>query len=116
VDTPFFRKAYSLWTTLYRVTQEALTNIGRHANASVIDVSLYAVDDQLELTISDDGDGFDVAAALESKRSNGLAGMRERTAMVDGIFSARSDAGAGTTLNITAPARYRDEHSNEEDS
>ncbi|MBB6342433.1 PAS domain S-box-containing protein [Pseudomonas fluvialis] len=82
---------------LFRVLQEALTNILRHAQAHSVEISLRAQGHQLCLRVSDDGRGFDPAAV---HGSFGLVGMRERVLMLGGTLSLDSHPGAGTTLCV----------------
>jgi signal transduction histidine kinase len=99
------RLAPALETTCFRVAQEAITNIIRHAHAREVWVSL-ACEGQLCLTIRDDGRGFDVSAA-EARASHGesfgLLGMRERVGIVDGRLTISSSPGAGTIVNACFP-------------
>ena len=90
-------------TTLFRVLQEALTNVARHANASHVDVSLHAVDGHLVLSIADDGRGFDPEARTESV-SCGLFGMEQRAVEQKGHFSLDSAPGRGTRIEVRVPA------------
>lgn len=89
-------------TTVFRVTQEALTNVIRHAGASVVSVDLLERDGALTLTIHDDGCGIDARAA-EGPRSLGILGMRERARLLGGFFSIAGAAGAGTTITLVVP-------------
>jgi len=91
-----------LETVLYRVTQESLNNVGKHAGASRVTVSLAAEDGAVRLRIIDDGVGFDPAAAarLLLEGHFGLAGMRERVEMVGGHLSIDSAPGTGTTVAV----------------
>ncbi len=91
-----------LETTVYRLVQEALTNVVKHARASTVQVRVSAVTDQVSVMVRDDGIGFDV-----SKRSDGygLAGMRERVYLSDGSLEIESGDG-GTEVRISLPARY----------
>mgnify|MGYP002717702588 FL=1 len=82
---------------LFRVLQEALTNILRHAQAHSVEISLRVQGQQLCLRVSDDGRGFDPAAV---HGSFGLVGMRERVLMLGGTLSLDSHPGAGTTLCV----------------
>ena len=82
---------------LFRVLQEALTNILRHAQAHSVEISLRVQGPQLCLRVSDDGRGFDPAAV---HGSFGLVGMRERVLMLGGSLSLDSHPGAGTTLCV----------------
>jgi len=91
---------------VFRVAQEALTNIVRHANATSAEVDLRRSNGHLELTVSDDGAGFDVAAArARPAASIGLFGMAERVALVDGTIDVISRIGAGTRIDIRVPLR-----------
>ncbi|WP_213624909.1 PAS domain-containing protein [Pseudomonas sp. Pc102] len=88
-------------TTAFRIVQEALTNIARHSGASRAVVSLEQVDDRYVLDITDNGHGFDPAKV--SKRSLGLAGMRERGTSLGGEVVIFSHPGQGTTVQATFP-------------
>ena len=87
---------------LYRAVQEALSNVARHASASSANVSLIFDDDEIALTISDNGRGFaHVSALTEAGRpSLGLAGMRERIAALAGTVQLASDDGAKVMVRI----------------
>ena len=93
-------------TALYRVLQEALTNVARHADATVVTVRLARTADTLRLSIEDDGQGFD-PTAVDGKRTGGfglgLLGMRERVAGIGGTLFLDSEVGAGTRLEIEVP-------------
>jgi signal transduction histidine kinase len=99
------RLAPDLETVLYRVTQESLNNVGKHAGASRVTVSLAAENGSVRLRINDDGAGFDpaVAAKLLSEGHFGLAGMRERVEMVGGHLAIDSAPGKGTTVAVDMP-------------
>jgi signal transduction histidine kinase len=86
-------------TCVYRVVQEALTNISRHSGAKSSVVSVRGEDGKLNLEISDDGSGFDPSRI----RGLGLLGMEERVRQLGGRFEVRSKAGSGTTVNVTLP-------------
>jgi two-component system, sensor histidine kinase len=96
------RLAPELETVLYRVTQESLTNVGKHAGASRVTVSLAAENGSVRLRINDDGVGFDphVARQLLAEGHFGLAGMRERVEMVGGRLVVDSTPGQGTTVDV----------------
>ena len=96
------RLSVELETTLYRITQESLTNVIRHARASRVDVSLERLKDSLILSIEDNGVGFDISNEVGSKKL-GLFGMRERAELINGRFSIESSAGAGTTILVEVP-------------
>ncbi|MCC7007959.1 MAG: HAMP domain-containing protein [Acidobacteria bacterium] len=88
--------------TLFRIAQEALTNVVRHAHARVADVRLCAIPGGLRLEVHDDGIGAD-AGALQSPTSLGIIGMRERARLVSGVLAIQSAPGQGTTLTVTVP-------------
>jgi len=94
-------------TVLYRVVQEALTNIAKHAGARHAWVRLAAVDGHVELQVRDDGVGFDTSqlAALVKSGHFGLAGMRERVEMAGGSYQLSSTPGDGTTITVLLPRR-----------
>lgn len=96
-------------TTLYRIAQEALTNVARHANASRAEVSIEALDGVIRMTIKDDGQGFDAEAASGANRISrlGLLGMRERVEMIGGTFRVQSAAGGPTTVHAEIPTGKR---------
>jgi len=88
-------------TALYRVVQESLTNIVKHANANHISVSLARRASGVAAVIEDDGAGFDQRAVHED--GVGLVGMRERLALLDGRLEVESRPGAGTTVVAEVP-------------
>jgi len=92
-------------TILYRIAQEALTNIAKHADATEVNVNVSATDTEVTMRIADDGCGFDTNQADRFVREGhyGLAGMSERVAMVRGAVALDSAPGAGTTLTFTVP-------------
>ncbi|MBI4623122.1 MAG: PAS domain-containing sensor histidine kinase, partial [Verrucomicrobia bacterium] len=92
-------------TVLYRVAQEALTNVAKHAHASVVKVVILKARGGVCLEISDDGKAFDVGRLVSAKWTNrlGLIGMRERVEMVGGRFSVVSVPGTGTTIRAELP-------------
>jgi signal transduction histidine kinase len=88
----------------YRVAQEALENVLRHANAQSISVSLWQRDGQLTMQFSDDGSGF-TAASMAADDRFGLKGMQERAELIGGALEVRSNAGQGTTIRLTSEVR-----------
>lgn len=90
-------------TVLYRIVQEAFTNVLKHASASRVNVRLSRSDDTVTLVILDDGKGFDQARVRDG--SLGLVGMRERVALLDGRLTIESSEGAGTMLKAEVPVR-----------
>ncbi len=89
-------------TSLYRIVQEALTNVGRHARASRADVFLKRRDNQIIMIIEDDGVGFDIDDTHHSSRL-GLVGMRERAEMLGGRLVIESEISNGTTVYVEVP-------------
>ena len=87
---------------LFRVAQEALNNVIRHAGASAAKVTLRSMDDGLLLAVHDDGSGFDVQRVAGDHL--GLASMRERVRLVDGTFDIESAPGQGTSIVAWLPA------------
>ena len=92
-------------TVLYRITQEALTNVAKHANAEHVDILLERRSDHVSLIVEDDGVGFDVERAFGAgEKGFGLIGMRERAALVAGTLAVESRPGAGATIAVRIPA------------
>jgi signal transduction histidine kinase len=95
-----------LESTLYRVVQEALTNILRHARATRVSLILQRSGDQVLLVVEDDGCGFDTEGGWKAAGGNGrlgLLGMQERLALVAGALTIESTPGTGTTLFARIP-------------
>jgi signal transduction histidine kinase len=92
-------------TALYRVAQEALNNVARHAQATLAEVSIQRLDGAVCMTIKDNGEGFQQKRAVRGKKGKrlGLLGMRERLEMVGGTFAVTSLPGKGTTVLAKVP-------------
>jgi signal transduction histidine kinase len=90
-------------TAVYRIVQEALTNVIKHAQAGTVSLVLTRKGDRVVTVIEDDGRGFDPAQADDARL--GLVGMRERIALVDGRLSVESRPGEGTTIVAEVPAQ-----------
>ena len=92
-------------TVLYRVAQEALTNVARHAHASRVEVSIAMLPRAVSLTVKDNGKSFRVDHVLHVKRNKrlGLLGMRERVEMVGGSLHIESAPGQGTSVCAQIP-------------
>ena len=90
-------------TTLYRIAQEALNNIAKHARAENVDVILERRPDYVSLIIEDDGVGFDQPAPGTQRQGFGLLGMQERAALVGATVQIESAAGEGTTIIVRMP-------------
>jgi len=87
-------------TAIYRVAQEALTNVTRHAGATVVELAVLQKNGDVELRVSDDGRGFDPAVRGGGL---GLVGMAERARLVGGELDVRSAPGGGTTITLRVP-------------
>jgi len=98
---PFPRLGGDVETALYRIVQEALTNVVRHADARNATVSIGPCDEGVRLTVGDDGRGFDARAY--SKGGFGLQGMAERVQLVGGRLAVDSSAARGTLLVVDVP-------------
>ena len=94
-------------TVLYRVAQEALTNVGRHAQATAVHVRITALPGAVRLEVHDNGKSFQVAQTLSptTNKRLGLLGMRERVEMVGGVVVIESAPGQGTTVRAEIPFR-----------
>src|SRR5690606_1809151 len=92
--------------TIYRVAQEALANVARHARASQVDINIQSKDGRILMEISDDGQGFNLGAEAKAKKRGrlGLLGMRERVEMIGGTFAIHSQNGTGTTVTVALPS------------
>jgi signal transduction histidine kinase len=87
---------------LFRIYQESLTNVARHSGATTVLCNLVVENENLVLTIEDNGKGFDVATT-EQNHSLGLLGMKERSVMIGGKYVLTSQPGKGTTVEATLP-------------
>lgn len=92
-------------THIFRIAQEALTNISRHASASQVWVSLTERDGTVRLVITDNGKGFPVSGPDDGRSRHGLTGMRARTRSLEGEMQITSTAGEGTRIAITFPRK-----------
>ncbi len=91
-------------TALFRIVQEALTNVIKHAEAKIVKISLRFSADAVEIRVSDDGQGFDSQTRRSGGRiSWGLRNMEERANLLGGRFQVRSSPGHGTTLEVSIP-------------
>jgi signal transduction histidine kinase len=105
------RPSDTVENTVFRVAQEALTNVIRHAHARVVEVQLHYTKGGLQLVVRDDGRGFEVATALRratTGASNGLISMQERVALVGGDLEIESAPDRGTTIRARLPLTVRD--------
>jgi signal transduction histidine kinase len=99
------RYAPKIETALYRITQEALTNVTKHARAKNVEIQLTNVANHLHCLIRDDGVGFDGPTVLSGKERSGLGlvGIRERLHAVGGTLQVVSAVGVGTELFVKIP-------------
>ena len=94
---------------LYRIAQEALTNVAKHAHASLVHVTIEKLPGSMRMEIHDNGRSFRADQTLSGRRSQrlGLIGMRERVEMIGGSFSIESEPGKGTTIRAQIPHSRR---------
>ena len=93
-------------TVLFRIAQEAITNIAKHSQAENVIIDLELEDSYISLEIEDDGIGFDLGSISSTKsgsRGLGLLGMRERVLLLDGKLEVQSQPGSGTRVSVTVP-------------
>ncbi|MDP9262236.1 MAG: GAF domain-containing protein [Actinomycetota bacterium] len=95
------RLSAEIETALYRIVQESLTNVVKHAHASVVSIVLARKPDTVAIVVEDDGHGFDPATTRED--GFGLEGMRERAGLLEGRLQVESRVGAGTTIVAEVP-------------
>lgn len=104
--SPFINRSASMvLTVLYRIAQEALTNVARHSKASHVEVTIEVLEKAIRMTIKDDGQGFQVTGKAGSRKKNrlGLIGMRERAEMIGGSFHVNSAPGGPTMVRVEIP-------------
>ena len=93
-------------TIVFRIAQEALTNVTKHARATTVNVTLSFAEDEIYLRVQDDGLGFQVEEMFENgsqRRHWGLLGMQERVALVGGSCEIDSTPGQGTAVQVCIP-------------
>lgn len=101
-DVPMLSLDIQQSVALYRILQEALTNVARHAKATEVVVHIWLENQSLCMEIADDGIGFDQKKQTKSD-SYGLVGMRERIFLLDGDLSFTSSVNNGTVIHIQIP-------------
>ena len=94
--------SHPIAATLFRVVQESLTNIAKHASATRVVISLSGTNEAISLQVMDDGHGFD-PSVVRKKPGFGLLGMRERVLMLGGTLFIQSAVGEGTRVMINIP-------------
>jgi signal transduction histidine kinase len=97
------RMPEKLETAVFRIVQEALTNIARHAAVKEAVVRVWSGDGLLGVQVEDAGRGFDVERVMAASGSSGLSGMRERAMLLGGTMTVESKPGAGTQLTVEFP-------------
>ena len=106
-DPALERMSPEIETACFRVAQEGLTNVVRHARAQTVSVELHRTPEALHLVVRDDGIGFDVMTAEQQGVSLGLLGMRERVTLLGGEMDCKSAPGRGTEIHAFFPMRTR---------
>jgi PAS domain S-box-containing protein len=94
-----------LASCLYRVAQESMRNVSKHAQATQVDVRLIGVDGGVRLSIQDNGKGFGMKKMKSDKYGLGLIGMQERVRVVQGTFEVKSAPGQGTEITVWVPIK-----------
>lgn len=107
------RSAACVEITLFRIFQEALNNVLKHAAARSVEIRLVRIDDNIHLEITDNGCGFDYGAALSDGSGMGLMSMAERAKLLGGEFVLRSMPGQGTQIEVIIPDTHNNERGNE---
>lgn len=97
------RLAPRIETALFRIVQEALTNVARHAKVKEVTVRLWANAGRAGVQVEDAGAGFDVAKVIEGRASSGVSGMKERVELLGGEFTLESSPGQGACLTVELP-------------
>jgi two-component system sensor histidine kinase UhpB len=97
------RLSSEIETTLYRILQEALTNVAKHAQADEVSILLSQENSFLSLSVRDNGIGFDAQKMTFTKDRLGLFSMKERVELLNGEFEIRSRANRGTKLSVKIP-------------
>ena len=87
---------------IYRILQESLTNIARHSGASIVEVNLRILKKKIKMLVEDDGCGIE-KSKVDSLRSMGIAGMKERVKSVQGKITFRGERGSGTRIEVIVP-------------
>jgi signal transduction histidine kinase len=90
-------------TAAFRIIQEALTNVARHAQTQGVEVSIVVTPEAVRLRVKDEGVGFELADDRDGYQSGGLSGMRERANLLGGQLTIRSTPGAGTEVSAELP-------------
>jgi signal transduction histidine kinase len=97
--------------TIFRIIQESLTNVSRYAKANRVEIELIQLEDQVEMSITDDGIGIS-ESEINSKKSFGIIGMKERTGSLGGTFEISKGKEKGTVVRISFPLSKTDKNEN----
>lgn len=104
VNPPFHTSpSKAIATTVYRIVQECLSNITRHAKATRVEVELFSSERELDLTVRDNGVGFEIDAAQHERQGLGLFNLRERALALCGTSHVQSQPGHGTEIHVQLP-------------
>ena len=104
VNSPFTAlPSKPIATAVYRIVQECLSNITRHAKATRVEVELFSSERELDLTVRDNGVGFEIDAANEDRQGLGLFNLRERALAFHGTSRVQSHPGQGTEIHVQLP-------------
>ncbi|HSN14235.1 MAG TPA: sensor histidine kinase, partial [Anaeromyxobacteraceae bacterium] len=105
IEAPAGRLAPEMETALFRICQEAMSNVARHAQATAVLVELEADERELRISVEDDGQGFDPAAPIsdEKRKHRGLMGIVERAELLGGRATVESAVGKGTRVEVRIP-------------
>jgi signal transduction histidine kinase len=103
VSTPSEQLPMPTQEVIYRVAQECLQNIAKHSRATQVNISLRSADKSIRLSVVDNGAGFCAETAGNRPMSFGLAGMRERAALLGGMLAVRSAPGEGARITLQLP-------------
>lgn len=106
VNPPFnTTPSKAIATAVYRIVQECLSNITRHAKATRVEVELFGSEQDLDLTVRDNGVGFAIDAAKQERQGLGLLNLRERALAFHGTSRVQSHPGQGTEIHVQLPLR-----------
>lgn len=104
VNPPFITSpSKAIATAVYRIVQECLSNITRHAKATCVEVELFSSERELDLTVRDNGIGFEIDAAQHERQGLGLFNIRERALAFHGTSRVQSHPGQGTEIHVQLP-------------
>ena len=102
-------RSMSAKTNIFRIIQELLTNAARHAEPTLITISLVLADDAMTITVEDNGKGI-TAAQIKHSDSLGIVSMEERALLIGGTFTITGQPGVGTVARLTVPVTPSQRH------